>query len=253
MRRSPPRRQFALALTIAIGASPLAACASRVDRLPDPSWSVRQPPPVAIQIEEPADLQPQAAASRPDPLTEWSERLSRATGIPSRALFAYGSTELAMRARVPSCRLSWATLAGIGRVESDHGRFGGSSVGPDGKVTEPIIGVALTGERSVARIEDSDDGVLDGDESFDRAVGPMQFLPSTWMRYQADGNGDGSADPQQIDDAALAAGRYLCVGGRDLTTGDGWWTGVLSYNRSAAYGRQVLAWVNTYARLARDL
>lgn len=208
---------------------------------------------MAIQIVRPGRLQPQAAASGPNPVIKWSERLSRATGIPPRALYAYGRTELAMRARVPSCRLSWATLAGIGRVESDHGRFGGSSVGPDGKVTDPIIGVALNGERSVARIEDSDDGVLDGDKTFDRAVGPMQFLPSTWMRYQADANGDGIADPQQIDDAALAAGRYLCVGGRDLTTGDGWWTGVLSYNRSATYGRQVLAWANTYATLARDL
>ena len=46
----------------------------------------------------------------------------------------------------------------------------------------------------------------------DRAVGPMQFLPASWARYGADGNGDGVRDPHQLDDAALAAAAYLCAG-----------------------------------------
>lgn len=38
-----------------------------------------------------------------------------------------------------------------------------------------------------------------------RALGPMQFLPGTWSRYAADGDGDGKADVQNVFDASLAA------------------------------------------------
>ncbi len=46
--------------------------------------------------------------------------------------------------------------------------------------------------------------------TYDRAVGPMQFLPGTWGRWGSDGDRDGVSDPQDVDDAALAAARYLC-------------------------------------------
>ena len=46
----------------------------------------------------------------------------------------------------------------------------------------------------------------------------MQFIPSTWMIYGADGNGDGIKDPFNIFDAALAAANYLCDAGGDLST-----------------------------------
>jgi membrane-bound lytic murein transglycosylase B len=76
----------------------------------------------------------------------------------------------------------------------------------------------------------------------------MQFIPSTWRAWASDGNLDGRADPQQIDDAALAAARYLCAGGRDLATGAGWWAAVLAYNGSVPYGQKVFGLADGYAR-----
>ena len=55
-----------------------------------------------------------------------------------------------------------------------------------------------------------------------------------------DGNGDGVADPQNIEDAALAAGRYLCAGGRDLSRQADLEEAILSYNHSSRYLRSVL-------------
>lgn len=68
--------------------------------------------------------------------------------------------------------------------------------------------------------------------------------------WATDADGDGRADPQDIDDTALAAGRYLCNQSRDLTTGEGWWAAVLSYNNSVSHAQQVLDAANTYAQLS---
>ncbi|KMS77543.1 hypothetical protein ACZ91_64175 [Streptomyces regensis] len=70
------------------------------------------------------------------------------------------------------------------------------------------------------------------------------------MRYASDGNGDGNADPQQIDDAALTAARYLCAGGRDMSSAEGWWAGIMSYNNSVEYGQKVFGLADTYAAQA---
>jgi len=217
----------------------------------------------ALQVQ-PADVQPGAAApeapaTRPAPqaapgrdaLGEWAARLASAVDIPARALRAYGMTDLAMRAEAPRCRVSWATLAGIGRVESNHGQYGGAVLRDDGRPSRAIVGVPLDGSPGVAAIGDTDGGQLDGDATHDRAVGPMQFIPSTWARWGSDGDGDGRADPGDIDDAALAAGRYLCADGRDMGTAHGWWAGVLSYNNSVEYGQRVFGAADTYARRSR--
>ena len=65
-------------------------------------------------------------------------------------------------------------LAGVGKVESDHGR------------SSELVSSA-------------------------GAEGPMQFLPGTWAGYGADGDGDGRADPFDPADAVPAAARYLCA------------------------------------------
>jgi membrane-bound lytic murein transglycosylase B len=187
---------------------------------------------------------------KPTSLTAWANRLAGPTGIPSVALWAYGNAELAIRATEPTCRLSWATLAGIGRIESDHGRFAGAVLQPNGEESKPIIGVPLDGTGGVANIPDTDHGLYDGDPLHDHAVGPMQFLPSTWTQYGADALGNGRPDPENVYDAALAAAHYLCVGGRDMGTPAGWWAGVLSYNNSVDYGQKVFGQADTYARQA---
>lgn len=114
-----------------------------------------------------------------------------------------------------------------------------------GYSTPRIVGPALMGE-STATISDTDQGKWDGDSRWDHAVGPMQFIPSTWQRWGADGNGDGVADPNQIDDAALATARYLCSSG-SLTTATQWRSAVFSYNHLDSYVDAVAAIANRYS------
>ena len=190
-----------------------------------------------------------AATGDAEPLTAWAAALSKKIDVPARALRAYAVADLVMRSQNPACRVSWATLAGIGRIESHHGTIGGLRLGEDGRPSRPIIGIPLDGSPGVKAIADSDGGALDGDTRWDRAVGPMQFIPTTWARYAVRANGDGrTPDPQNIDDAALAAARYLCSGGRDLGTGEGWWAAVLAYNNSTEYGQNVYSGADAYAR-----
>ena len=69
--------------------------------------------------------------------------------------------------------------------------------------------------------------------TYDRAVGPMQFIPSSWATFGLDGDGDGKADPFDIDDAAASAAKYLCrAGGGDLSNEASQRNAVYSYNRS---------------------
>jgi membrane-bound lytic murein transglycosylase B len=180
-------------------------------------------------------------------LAAWAGRTTAPTGVPARALVAYGAAERLQRTRTPDCGLSWATLAGVGRVESDHGRLRRADLDADGVARPSIVGVPLDGSPGLAEILDTDGGRLDGDTQYDRAVGPMQFLPATWARHGADGDGDGVRDPHDLDDAAAAAARYLCANGRDTADGDGWWDGVLAYNRSIDYARRVWTAADRYA------
>ncbi len=168
-------------------------------------------------------------------------------GIPTTALEAYQRAARRESERDPACGLSWPLLAAIGRVESDHGRFAGAVLHTDGRSTPRVIGIALTGN-GTARITDTDGGRLDGDRTYDRAVGPMQFIPSTWAAYRTDGNGDGIADPFNIFDAAAAAGHYLCSAGGNLTTLTGQLRAVHAYNDSDAYVALVLQLEQVYAR-----
>ena len=132
-------------------------------------------------------------------------------GIPGILLEAYQRAEQRMAMTSPNCGVNWSVLAGIGRIESNHARNG--RVDTAGTTVSPILGPQLSGGPGMAAISDSDDGRLDGDTTWDRAVGPMQFIPTTWARYATDGNDDGVATPHNVFDATLAAARYLCAGG----------------------------------------
>jgi membrane-bound lytic murein transglycosylase B len=180
----------------------------------------------------------------------WAARAAAATGIPDRAFLAYASADLTLEGGQPACGLGWNTLAAIGTVESNNGTYGGVTLLANGYTSKPIIGVALDGGKfggsTLAAIPATDHGKLDGDTRWEHAVGPFQFLPSTWAKWGADGHGDGVASPDQIDDAALAAARYLCASG-PMTTPAGWRTAVFSYNHSDDYVNEVAAIANRYA------
>jgi membrane-bound lytic murein transglycosylase B len=163
--------------------------------------------------------------------------------IPATLLDAYRRAGEAVNLAQPGCHLPMELLAAIGKVETNHAR--GGQVDSDGTTPHPILGPALDGD-GFAAIPDTDGGLLDGDTVWDRAVGPMQFLPATWRRWQADGDGDRRADPNNVYDASLAAGRYLCAGNRDLATPQGLDAAILSYNHSASYRNLVLRWLATY-------
>ncbi|WP_271984975.1 lytic transglycosylase domain-containing protein [Pseudoclavibacter terrae] len=177
----------------------------------------------------------------------WVQATSEATGIPARALSAYAGAAIRVSETRPECGIGWNTLAGIGAVESKHGTYGGSQVVDSGQVEPPIIGVPLDGSEGFLAIPDTDGGALDNDTEWDRAVGPMQFIPETWAKHGQDANFDGAADPHHIDDAVQTAAAYLCERGGDLTTDDGWNTAISAYNLPAEYAREVAGYAELYA------
>lgn len=104
----------------------------------------------------------------------------------------------------------WHILVAVGKVESDHGQnMGPSTAG---------------------------------------AMGPMQFLPSTWETSGVDGNGDGAANIMDPEDAIPAAAKYLQTGGAP----NDWYAALYSYNHADWYVRKVLAVAEGYRRLAGD-
>ncbi|MFI8303388.1 lytic transglycosylase domain-containing protein [Streptomyces sp. NPDC085927] len=176
-----------------------------------------------------------------DPVT----RGAAEAGIPATVLDAYKKAEAALRESKPGCNLPWQLLAAIGKVESGQAR--GGRVDADGTTTSPIIGPQLDGN-GFALIKDTDDGKYDGNSAYDNAVGPMQFIPSTWAWAGRDGNDDGLDDPNNIYDAALAAGHYLCRFDWNLSDRADLRKAILSYNNSTEYLNTVLSWLEYYRK-----
>ncbi|WP_380281840.1 lytic transglycosylase domain-containing protein [Kitasatospora purpeofusca] len=175
------------------------------------------------------------------PLTSpFADPLRTGPALPETVFAAYRKAEAALALRSPGCHLPWQLLAAIGEVES--GQAGRGAVDAAGTTFRPILGPVLNGA-GFAAIADTDGGRYDGDASWDRAVGPMQFIPSTWASWGVDASGDGKADPNNIFDAAEATGRYLCAGGRDLSDQAQLDRAILSYNHSDEYLRTVRNWM----------
>lgn len=199
-----------------------------------------QPPPPPPERESSQPAQPPAT-----PQIELASLAPAMSGVPATVLRAYRQAAQALARTNPSCGLSVALLAAIGRVESGHAM--GGAVDGDGGTVQPILGPRLDGSSGTATIRDTDGGRYDGDGVWDRAVGPMQFIPSTWSGWGVDGNGDGVASPSNVFDAALAAGYYLCAGNASLENPDSLRSAVLSYNGSLHYLSVVLQWRNVYS------
>ena len=247
-------------------AAPTQAALAAPAALPDVAEPAAQP--IAENAPtQPGNQQPRRTVSIPVQISEpekpvggpqlafadWATRMSRATKIPQRALQAYANAHAVMAASRPNCHITWVTLAAIAAVESKHGGFEGRTLEADGRPSTPIIGIPLNGAPGVKAIADTDNGLLDGDKVWDHAVGPFQFIPSTWAKWRADGNRDGVTDPQNIDDSSLAAAQYLCADNRNLSSGDGWLRAILSYNESLEYAQEVYGFAQGYARSAKGV
>jgi len=180
--------------------------------------------------------------------TSWVTSIADRTDIPDRALTAYANAQLVTNVTKPGCHLSWVMLAGIGLIESGHGSHGGSVLMPDGTTSKPILGPALDGTAGNKAVRATPAGLrLDGDPQWDHAVGPMQFLPSTWVNWGVSPDG-GVPNPEDIDDAALTAANYLCAHDRDLATVDGWRAALAAYNAPDSYAVKVTNAADRYAR-----
>ncbi|MEU5075936.1 C40 family peptidase [Streptomyces asoensis] len=169
-------------------------------------------------------------------------------GIPARMLAAYQKAATQAGRHVPACKgMRWPILAGVAKVESNHAI--GRSIAVNGDIRPKIYGVLLNGSGAggnTTAFPDTDGGTWDGTATGERAVGPFQFLPSTWQDIGKDANGDTSADPHNADDAALGAAVYLCGNGRDLTKRPQLRAAILQYNHSTAYLEDVLGFIDQY-------
>jgi membrane-bound lytic murein transglycosylase B len=224
------------------GAGAIPVAAPQAEAPAEPAVSVPD-----VQVQEPASLSravPSAASLRG---AGPAVAVRQGVLIPAPAIAAYQRAAAIMRGADEGCRIDWSLLAAIGAVESGHGTAGGSALRSDGVAVPAIVGIRLDGRRGVANISDTDGGRYDGDKSFDRAIGPMQFIPTTWGVVGVDADNDGRRNPQDVDDAALAAAVYLCSGEGDLSTPAGMRHAVLRYNHSAAYVDEVAAIARSYA------
>ncbi len=111
--------------------------------------------------------------------------------------------------------LPWSVLAGIGKVESDHGRS------------------ASPGVRSSANSAG--------------AEGPMQLLPRTFARYAVDASPSRPPSPYDPADAIYAAARMLCANGARGGSSPGLKQAISAYNHAAGYVTEVLSWAARYA------
>lgn len=196
----------------------------------------------ALERVERTDVVRRAPVGRP---ADYRGSILRA---PAAALAAYQRAAVVITSAA-SCRLEWTTLAAIARVESDHGRglAHDHRVTAQGAVRPALVGAPLDGRHGRGRLSDTDGGRLDADPRWDAPVGPLGLLPSIWASVAVDADGDGRRDPQDLDDASLAAAVVLCSA---MQQGATLRAALRGYHRAPGFVRTVLALGVRYARQA---
>jgi hypothetical protein len=247
-----PRRRLLPIMTIVLGVLGTATLGV-AGMLHGQSAQTPSSTPATSATATPRPIPTLAAPATDTPIAEladpaWVAHIAEAGDIPERAMAAYAGAALALAQTHPECGIGWNTLAAIGLVETEHGTSNGSRIDPDGVARPGIVGTPLDGE-GTDEVPDTDHGEIDGDPTWDRAVGPMQFLPATWAQLAEDGNRDGDTDINNIDDASLTAGSYLCDVGRDLTQSDGWIAAISAYNAHVEYSNRVAEAADHYGTL----
>jgi cell wall-associated NlpC family hydrolase len=168
--------------------------------------------------------------------------------IPPVMLRAYRAAADGVGAYDDACRgMAWPILAGVAKIESGHAAD--RSISEAGDIEPPVLGPRLDGSGeggNTTPVDDTDGGLWDGDSEYDRAVGPFQFLPQTFVSWGLSAAGDGQPDPHNAFDAALSAAHYLCGDGRDLTERSQLRQALFTYNHSEAYVDEVLSWIERY-------
>ncbi|MDI5979022.1 hypothetical protein QDK53_22660, partial [Amycolatopsis magusensis] len=97
-------------------------------------------------------------------------------GIPGTMLAAYVQAAQRVTAIRPQCQgMRWSSLAGVAEVESRHAA--GHAIAANGDITPPILGPELDGSGVGGNVTP----VRNPDGSFARALGPFQFLSTTWL------------------------------------------------------------------------
>ena len=220
-----------------------AATGHRHDPLPDGTSVPQQ----AIQAPASVPIPGQLGMGVPKGSADAVVAGATTTGIPAPALAAYQRAAQIIDSADKQCNIPWELIAAIGRVESNHGRYGGSQLDAKGIDRPRILGPVLDGKNNTQLITDTDGGLLDGDKVYDRAVGPMQFIPSTWQVVKVDADNDGQRNPQDINDASLATAVYLCSGNDNLSDRSGQEAAVYRYNHSQDYVSLVLRIMEAYA------
>jgi murein DD-endopeptidase MepM/ murein hydrolase activator NlpD len=187
-----------------------------------------------------ATLVPLLAVSRSSAISLTGSR----TGLPPRALAAYEIAD----SWCPGLR--WQLVAAIGQIESGHGTHGGAIVDAhSGEASPWIFGPPLDGNNGTQRLPVGEWlGWWGLPGPWEQAVGPMQFRAPTFIRWAVDADGDGEANPHDLDDAAATAADFLCEGQDGSITDER--AAVLRYNASGSYADDVLALADELANPA---
>ena len=201
-------------------------------------------PPSAF--DQPATVQKSPGGIDPRAGADGAISTLSSNGIPSAALYSYRRAETLLGKADAQLQAPLEPRRRPRPRRVQHGRSNGNALSADGLATPGIFGVPLNGS-GVAKISDTDNGTLDKDTVWDRAVGPMQFIPGTWSNVGVDSDNDGKKNPQDIDDAATAAGIYLCAGPGDLSSDGGARSAVHRYNHSSSYVDLVMKISAAYA------